>query len=68
MNAPENGGSGSPPPGKARPALIHVVEDDPRDLSLVELLLRREGFTALGFSDAESFLTHAAKEDRKSVV
>ncbi|OGL62780.1 MAG: hypothetical protein A3J27_07500 [Candidatus Tectomicrobia bacterium RIFCSPLOWO2_12_FULL_69_37] len=62
MNAPENGGSGSPPPGKARPALIHVVEDDPRDLSLVELLLRREGFTALGFSDAESFLTHAAKE------
>ncbi|MBI3127391.1 MAG: sigma-54-dependent Fis family transcriptional regulator [Candidatus Tectomicrobia bacterium] len=57
MNTPETA-----PAGKARPAVIHVVEDDPRDLSLVELLLRREGFTVLGFSDAESFLAHAAKQ------
>lgn len=62
MNTPENGGSAPPPGTKARPAIIHVVEDDPRDLALVELLLRREGFTALGFPDAESFLAHAAKQ------
>ncbi|MBI2131839.1 MAG: sigma-54-dependent Fis family transcriptional regulator, partial [Candidatus Tectomicrobia bacterium] len=62
MNTPENGGSGPPPGTKARPAIIHVVEDDPRDLALVEILLRREGFTALGFPDAESFLAHAAKQ------
>jgi len=38
------------------------VEDDHRDLSVIEVLLRREGFTAIGFSDGETFLAATAEE------
>ncbi|MEK6711529.1 MAG: sigma-54 dependent transcriptional regulator [Nitrospinota bacterium] len=62
MPHPHSSASGGFIPGKGRPAIVHIVEDDPRDLSLVEILLRREGFTALGFSDAESFLERVTQQ------